>query len=230
MNGERILKRLDNFLHYEPGTRAEQYCRWLLFFDKDQKERLYTDTFSREVLATTTESLIGDWMEASGKADLNEAALFADIHTYLPDDLLVKMDRATMAHSLEARSPFLDHELMEFAASLPLGLKLKGLTRKWILKRSVARLLPRTVIHRPKRGFGLPVGEWLRHELKEMLLDTLASRRALQRGYFNRHYIEEIVGQHMSRRCNWQYHLWNLLILELWHRIFIDQPYSSTGG
>jgi asparagine synthase (glutamine-hydrolysing) len=143
---------------------------------------------------------------------------------YLPDDLLVKVDVATMAHSLEARSPFLDHHVMEYAARLPDSLKLRDGQTKYILKKSLRGILPAQVLERPKMGFGVPVGRWFREDLKEMVHEVLLGERALARGYFRRGSLVDIVSRHMSGREDRGNQLWNLLMFELWHRMFIDRP------
>jgi asparagine synthase (glutamine-hydrolysing) len=127
-----------------------------------------------------------------------------------------------MAHGLEGRSPFLDHRLMEFAAQLPSTLKLRGGTKKYILKRAVAPYLPREILDRPKMGFGVPLETWFRGELKDVAFDVLLSRRLRERGYFHEPVIRRLLEEHVGGQRAWHYQLWNLLMLELWHRRFID--------
>ena len=146
----------------------------------------------------------------------------ADVASYLPFDLLVKVDITAMANSLEARSPFLDHEVMEFAARLPLSLKLRGRESKYLPKKAFADLLPAENINRSKMGFGVPVGEWFRGPLRSMLTDTLLSEAAMGRGYFNRSALSEMVNGHLNRRADYGAQLWALLMLELWHKEFMS--------
>jgi asparagine synthase (glutamine-hydrolysing) len=127
-----------------------------------------------------------------------------------------------MAHALEARAPMVDHVFMEFAASLPSHLKLRGLTKKYILKRAARPLLPAAVIDRPKMGFGVPIDRWMRRELREMLHDVLLSRRAIERGIFREAAVRRVIDEHQSGRHHWHLQLWALLFLELWFRRFID--------
>ena len=138
-------------------------------------------------------------------------------------DLLVKVDIATMAHGLEGRSPMLDHEFMEFCASLPSHMKLRGRVKKYIFKRAVRDLLPQTIIERPKMGFGVPLDQWFRLDLREMAQDLLLSPRAVERGYFRREVVQRLLDEHIKGVRQWHYQLWNLLMLELWHRTFIDR-------
>jgi asparagine synthase (glutamine-hydrolysing) len=219
---DNFIIRLQRLFQIKRSTAAELYCRWLFIFQQQEKRNLYTTEFSQNIDTVETEELLDKLIRGSDGKDITEAALHCDIQTYLADDLLVKMDRATMAHSIENRSPFLDHTFMENIAALPSKLKLKGLTRKWIFKQAMANLLPKKIIHRPKKGFGIPVDQWLRHQLKEITYDTVLSTRALSRGYFKPEKLREIIGQHMSGHRNWQFHLWNLLVLELWHQKVID--------
>jgi asparagine synthase (glutamine-hydrolysing) len=146
-----------------------------------------------------------------------------DTRTYLPGDLLVKVDRMSMAHALEVRSPMLDHRLHEFAASLRGDLKLRRGETKWPLKALAARRgLPHDLVHRPKQGFGIPIGEWFRSELRGWLEDVLHDPRTRERGYFNPGETERLLSDHVSARTDHTYRLWNLAMLELWHRAWID--------
>jgi asparagine synthase (glutamine-hydrolysing) len=152
-----------------------------------------------------------------------DALLNLDFEFYVPDTLMPKVDITSMAHSLEARAPLLDHHFLEFTARIPADLKLKnGSLSKYIFKKAAEPFLPPEVIYRPKMGFGVPTDHWFRHELREMVHDTLLSPRALGRGYFRRDFMEKMVRQHQNSECNWQYVIWNLLMLELWHQMFID--------
>ena len=128
-----------------------------------------------------------------------------------------------MAHSLEARSPLVDHLFMEFTASIPFALKLKGRNGKYIFKRAVRDLLPAAVIDRPKMGFGVPIDRWFRRELREMAYDTLLSRRSLERGLFKEQVLRLLLDEHTRGSAQWHHHLWSLLFLELWFQRFIDQ-------
>jgi asparagine synthase (glutamine-hydrolysing) len=127
-----------------------------------------------------------------------------------------------MANSLEGRSPFLDHKVMEFAASLPAEYKLRGSVKKHILKKAIKNLVPAENIHRGKMGFGVPVGKWFREELKPLLKETLLSQKSLSRGYFNPAVIKGMVDAHTEARKDYAFQLWALLMLELWHKRFID--------
>ena len=136
----------------------------------------------------------------------------------------MKMDVASMAHSLEVRSPFLDHHVMEFAAALPPDLKLRGSTQKYLIKRVMTGLLPEAVVRRRKMGFGVPIDHWLRTELPELVHEVLLDRRSQQRGYFRPETVRRYLADHARGRANHHARLWSLLVLELWHRMHIDEP------
>jgi asparagine synthase (glutamine-hydrolysing) len=142
--------------------------------------------------------------------------------TYLPNDLLVKVDIASMANSLEARSPFLDHKVIEFAASIPERIKMRGFETKSLLKKVAARLVPREVVYRRKMGFGVPVGKWFRGEMKDFVREILLSERSLNRGIIRPEMISRYVDEHTEGRRDHQFQIWTLLMLELWHQRFID--------
>ena len=142
--------------------------------------------------------------------------------TYLPNDLLVKVDIASMAVSLEARSPFLDHHVIEFAASLPENLKLRGLTTKYILKKTLRKLLPTENLKRGKMGFGVPVGHWFRGGMQQFLRENLLSEKAAGRGFLRPEVVRRMVELHTRGERDHTHQLWTLLMLELWFQRFID--------
>jgi asparagine synthase (glutamine-hydrolysing) len=148
--------------------------------------------------------------------------LYVNTKTYLPGDLLVKTDRMSMANSLEARSPFLDQELVEFAARIPSRLKLRAITTKYILKRALESLVPHEIIRRKKHGFGVPVGRWFRTDLKNYVREVLLSPLALGRGYFKEETLRRLIDEHQSGKRDHGHRLWALLTLEIWHQVFID--------
>ena len=199
-----------------------RYARWFCHFYGDRKDELLSPEFRASLDGADALDLLLAAYRESDAPDFADATLGVDAALYLPDDLLVKVDIASMAHSLEARSPFLDHEFMEFAATIPSNLKVRGRTKKYILKRALADLLPKEILHRPKMGFGVPIDHWLRHELRELAYDTLLGPRGLARGYFRRGTVQRLLDEHVGGKANWHYLLWTLLMLELWHRTYVD--------
>jgi asparagine synthase (glutamine-hydrolysing) len=152
-----------------------------------------------------------------------------DVQMYLPGALLVKMDIATMAYSVEARSPFLDHELMQFAAAVPAELKLAGMSSKRILKHALKRWLPPEILERRKMGFGVPLANWFRSDLRELPEQILLDPVAIGRGYFRRAEIERLIRDHQQGTADRSTQIWALLQLEMWHREVVEAPRSSSS-
>jgi asparagine synthase (glutamine-hydrolysing) len=155
--------------------------------------------------------------------------LWLDQLNYLPDDILYKSDRMSMAHSLEVRPAFLDHRIVEFAARLPENMKIRGGRLKFILRELMRDRLPRPVLARKKEGFDIPAHDWLRGVLRPLLLDTVNRRAAADSGLFSWSAIEAVVRAHLERRANLGYHLWGLLVLFLWMRHWRIGPPSGIG-
>jgi asparagine synthase (glutamine-hydrolysing) len=168
--------------------------------------------------------------EAVPRKDVLNRMLYADAKIWLPDDLLLKADKMTMANSLELRVPFLDHKLVEFAATLPADLKLRGGTGKYLLRQAMKNVLPKRIIHRPKRGFPVPTESWLRHDLKDFVHDTLLASDAACRGLMDSKIIEKIVRQHEQGKENRRQEIWTLIVFEIWHKLFIDSHAYPAGG
>ncbi len=210
-----------------PGSApAERYLPTLAFFGTGDKCEGLGEAM-RGLLAPSASSLLAPHFAG---LDLVAGANRADIATYLADDLMVKVDVTGMAHGLEARSPFLDHELMEWAAALPTAVRMTGGALKGLLKRAMAPYLPRVILHRKKRGFGAPIDRWFRRELKDMAYDTLLSTSARQRGLFRADYVSRLLDEHSSLRADHQNRLWALLVLELWFRMWIDAPTATAAA
>jgi asparagine synthase (glutamine-hydrolysing) len=201
---------------------ARRYAKWVGHFSPEERSAFYSPEFVGLMGDSDPEALYERVYGESDADDWADATLDADVNLYLVDDLLVKMDRATMAHSLEARSPFLDHVFMEFVASLPASLKLAGKVKKAVLKTSLRGILPDTILDRKKMGFGAPLPQWFRRDLREMAYDVLLSPTAIQRGYFRPKVVASLLDEHCAGREDWSTFLWDLLILELWQRSFID--------
>ncbi|MBI5366002.1 MAG: asparagine synthase (glutamine-hydrolyzing) [Planctomycetes bacterium] len=246
------------FLKHLHRPAAERYFEWISVFETDEKETLVTGggpgamllpeadgqgggggggggggTGTRApapfYLSGDAPQLMVEAFKGSPRPDLVSRTAFADLLTYLPYDLLVKMDVATMANSLEARCPFLDHHLVEFALAVPPEYKISGWTTKFILRKAFASLLPPAILTRRKQGFGVPLGAWFRGELKEMLRDNLLDARARSRGYFRPEAVSALIDRHLAGHGDESHKLWALLVFELWHRMFIDAPPGSAA-
>ncbi len=211
------------FLRAAGLPRTERYFRWMSTFYGDAKQELYTTDFARSVTGHSASALLERWFAAANGTGTLDATLLTDQMTYLPNDLLVKVDIASMANSLEARSPFLDHKVIEFAASLPESMKMSGFETKSLLKKVAARLVPRDVVYRRKMGFGVPIGKWFRGDMKDFVSGVLLSEKSLQRGIVRPEIIKRYVDEHISSRRDHSFQLWTLLMLEMWFQRFIDQ-------
>jgi asparagine synthase (glutamine-hydrolysing) len=216
------------------GEPAEsRYMRWIEMFDESARGSLYSDDFL-DHLARAGEadpdsadpgSVLARAFGAAPKRDPVTRAMIADLLTYLPDDLLVKVDIASMAHSLECRGPFLDHRVVELALAMPLRrkLRLRGGRSKVVLKQAFADLIPPAILTRPKMGFGVPLDRWFRGELKNELRAVLLDPVALGRGLFRPEAVAQLIDEHVDSRRDHAYKLWSLLMLELWFRRYIDR-------
>jgi len=191
-------------------------------FEPDAKTRLYTRDFADVVRHADPFSSFRDAHRECTSADPMDRALYVDARTYMIDDVLTKVDRMSMAVSLEAREPLLDHKLLEFAARVPVSLKLKDGRSKYLLRRILERRVPQSITERGKRGFAAPIGEWLRGPLERMTSDLLLDGRLRDRGIFEAREIERMWRQHRTRQAEHPHRLWQLLMLELWFRRFID--------
>jgi asparagine synthase (glutamine-hydrolysing) len=192
----------------------------------DEAHFYWNGTFSQTEqralgLKSATESLGGLCASLPGlppQSQLLNRYLFVDQHYYLPDDILYKCDRMSMAHSLEVRPPFLDHRLVDFAARLPAQLKIKGKTTKRVLRELVSKKLPPEIMNRPKEGLDIPAHEWLRGPLRPLVMETLGAESVKAVGLFSPAAIQSVIDRHMSRKVNLGYHIWGLLTLHLWAR------------
>lgn len=218
----RLLRRLERFALAAPLPPARRYRSWVSALDSELHRELYTDEFAHIAAATPPESVLAPWLAERPGLSLTDALLLTDTMTYLPNDLLVKVDIASMAHGLEARAPFVDHFLLEFAARLPAHYKRRGATSKYILKQAVKGLLPEATLRRRKQGFGVPLAHWFRGSLRPLLQETLLSDRAIGRRLFKPTVVKSLIDQHLGGRRDHAQVLWTLLMLELWFQQCVD--------
>jgi asparagine synthase (glutamine-hydrolysing) len=208
--------RVQRFTSRLPEGQHERYLRQVSVFDGEERRALYAPELARDVERAEAERFLLDpWQEASGAALLDQL-LEVDATVYLPGDLLAKIDIATMAFSLEARSPLLDHELMELAASLPPQQKAKGAERKIALRRALRGWVPDTILDGAKQGFELPVASWLRADLASYAREVLLDHESAARGWAQPAAVERMLDQHVSGAADHGRKLWALLALELW--------------
>jgi len=223
------------YLSANSRDAGPRYVDSISYFDEETKWSLLSDPVLAELNGyTSARAFEGIFEEPISQARLDRQ-MYLDGKTYLPGDILVKVDRMSMAHSIETRAPLLDHHLIEFAQTIPASLKLRRVNNHWetkyILKRAVSGLIPDEIIHRPKQGFDVPIKYWLNRGLGEMLSDLLTSARVRQRGYFNQEAVAGLLQEHRRGVRDNARHLWALLTFEIWHRTFIDQkPAASFTG
>jgi asparagine synthase (glutamine-hydrolysing) len=208
------------FLEHKEDS-ARRYSTYFVYFTQEEKDRLYSDAMRGIKERYDARDFIGKLYESADAGDPVDRATWTDIMSYLPDDLLVKVDIASMAHGLEARPPLLDHELVELTARIPSNLKERFGQRKYIFKKALRGILPSTTLTRKKVGFGLPVDDWFRGELADFSRDTLLSKTATSRHLFEKKTIEQILNEHQSG-INHGIRIWALLTLELWFREYFD--------
>jgi len=195
---------------------------WNGTFGETEKKGLLRGDVLRSLQGTDTLSVFRSYFNSAGKADMISRYQYVDLKLLLADDYLVKVDRMSMANSLEVRPPLLDHRLVEFVAKMPVELKLRRWSKKYLLKKSMAAHLPEEVLKRKKQGFSVPIHNWLRRELKDMMLDELSPSRIRWLGYFNEDCVEGLIRNHLAGKVNIGFHLYGLLVFSLWHRIFIE--------
>ncbi len=200
----------------------ERHLRWTSAFTAGAKAALYTSEFDTQLAGMDSAAWLTPHFRAAEELEILDASLYLDTLTYLPNDLLVKMDIASMANSLEVRSPFLDPAVLEFSAQLPIDFKLRGRTHKYLLKRLLEKRVPRHILKRRKMGFGIPVGRWFRTDLQPLLRETLLSPAAVSRNLFRPKVVADLVTSHVTGRAHHTDRLWLLLMLELWFQEFAN--------
>ncbi|TVQ01270.1 MAG: asparagine synthase (glutamine-hydrolyzing) [Planctomycetaceae bacterium] len=217
-------RRLKRFLEALGQPLVRRYLSWLQIFPETLRASLYQDQFIRRLPGEDPFEFLRQAWERSGERDVVTKASLADLLTYLPCDLMTKVDIASMAHGLEVRCPMLDYRLVELAASLPVGMKFRGRRGKLILQDAFANRIPATIWKRPKMGFGVPIAGWFRDQLKPMVHDLLLSPDARVHEFFRPEVLGRLVTEHESLRHNHGYRLWNLLMLEKWLRTWTRSP------
>jgi len=211
-----------NYIHKVSSEPLDRYIEDISIFTRLNKPRLYAGDFKRHLTNSDAAMLFRDHAAMVRSHDPLDTLLYLDSKTYLPGDILTKVDRMSMAVSLEARVPLLDHKLIEFVTRIPASMKMKNGETKYIFKRAVEDLVPAEILHRPKQGFGVPISEWINKELKERIRDTFADPLTRQRGYFDNGYVDLLLNEHERGRRDHSWALWALLMFELWQRTFAD--------
>ena len=216
----RLLRNLDRV---DIPPEARFFSRHQVFND-EAKSQLYSKDFFSELNGNFEISdQLMSLLDFPHQEDSINKMLYLDTHLYLPNDMLVKVDRMSMANSLEARVPLLDHKLAEFVATIPSTLKVEGLETKSILKKTMSKLLPHEILYRKKQGFDVPLNVWFRNDLENMAAKILLDRKSINRGLFNKSYIEQIIKTHRKKEKDLSFQIWTLIVFEKWCRAFLDK-------
>ena len=215
---------LYNFFSRVQSKKILNYANYVTIINDSLKEELYTPSFKELAHPTKAMGLVDRLFHAVSKKGTKQAFSHVDFLTYLPGDILTKIDIASMANSLECRSPFLDHKVVEFACQLPPDEKLAYLKGKKILKKCIRGKIPKETINRRKMGFGVPINRWFQEKRWNVFLrDTLLSRKHAQRGYFRPEIVQKLIEEHVKGVQDRSAILWQLLVLELWHQTFLQK-------
>jgi asparagine synthase (glutamine-hydrolysing) len=212
---------LNEMSFYTNGNRYAQSMSFLRF-TQEAKQELFTATALHAINDRDSFAKILKYFDSFKVDDLVDRMLYTDLMTRMPDHLLTIVDRMSMAHSLESRSPLIDYKVVEFAASIPAEYKLKGKNLKYMLKKVASRYLPKELIFRKKQGFGFPIGIWLRNELSDFLQKLFQQSRFVELGLFEKSYIDRILQEHLQGKIDHNYRLWILLNLEIWYRLYFE--------
>jgi asparagine synthase (glutamine-hydrolysing) len=211
---------------------------WKAYFSEEMKSQLYAHTASTATINGTRTALrpsvtvLQEHFDRYATGDPMNRLIYVDTKVQLPDDMLTKVDRMSMAQSLEVRVPLLDRRLVEFMARLPSDLKVRGMTLKYLFKRIAARLLPSQILLRKKAGFHVPIGDWLKHELRDMLHDYLSPATVTAQGFFHPPEVSRMIEAHERGIADYSRNLWNLLMLSRWHERYAGSatPVTTSGS
>jgi asparagine synthase (glutamine-hydrolysing) len=205
-------------------TQEERYAHSMSFlrFTQAAKQELFTASARQGIEDYDSLEKILSLFRSDEVDHVVDRMLYTDLMTRMPDHLLMTVDRMAMAHSLETRSPLVDYKVVEYAASIPGGLKLKGNQLKYILRKVAARYLPQDLIDRRKQGFGFPLAIWMRTELRDFVRNLFAESRFIELGIFERAYVQRLVDEHIAGKIDHNYRLWLLINLEVWYRMFFE--------
>lgn len=210
--------KLQQFFRGTGVVSEIRFFKWMGGFLESEKKSIFNDSYNQKLLGNFSYDDINRYLSRTNMQNELERLLYLSQKLYLCDDILHKVDRASMQNSLEVRAPFLDHRIVEFASQLPERYKLKGFSKKHILKKLAYNYLPKEVIERPKKGFGIPITEWLKNDLKEPMLDLLSKERLDRQGIFKHESIAKIINSHLDGSSNNRKQIWNLMCFQLWYK------------
>jgi asparagine synthase (glutamine-hydrolysing) len=221
-NGNHFRRRLREFLTSGVLPPERMYLDWVSYFSRELRENLYTPEFKRRLGGHDSSQFLVTLLQKKGAQALVDRVNYADLHSFLPYNVLRYSDRMSMAHSLEIRCPFTDHRLIEFLARVPWRHKLRITQSKRLLRQAANAWLPREIVSRPKLGLNPPMGLWMQSKLRSLLRSHLAPERIQDRGYFRAEAIQRLITDHNNGRRDYSLHLWALISFEQWHRQYLD--------
>ena len=200
--------------------------RTAVVYDEKAKARVLSENFQQRYTGVPSLSIVNEYLahvaQKRPASDFLARMTYLELQLRLPELLLTRIDKLTMAHSMEARVPFLDHHLVEYAMGVPRALKVRGKSGKHILKKALEPILPHDLLHAPKRGFGAPIREWFRTGLEDLFETHVMRSTLVARQLFDYRYIAEMLAQHRSKKHDWSFNLWTLLNLSLWYERWIE--------
>ncbi len=208
----KAKKFIDGF--YEDKKYRHQ--NWLGSFSKEQRKNLFTPEVWQNLEKENEFTEIDNYLNNVENESYTNQLIYLYLRMYMMDDILVKVDRASMFNSLEVRAPLLDYQVVDFVNSLPAKMKIKNFKTKYIFKKLMADKLPREIVYRRKKGFGMPVASWLTRELKPLVLDLLSEEKIKEQGLFNYKYINRLLDDHFSKRADNRKLIWTLLMFQMW--------------
>jgi asparagine synthase (glutamine-hydrolysing) len=217
-----------NFLRHVARNDDGRYLDSVSFFQPDEKAALLAPEVA-QAIGESAETRFARHFDRFAALAPHSRMMRVDFETYLPEDVLTKVDRMSMAHSIESRVPLLDNRVIDFAASLPSSMKIRDGSRKHVLKRAFATLLPPSILERRKQGFGVPIGVWFRGGLSDLFSDVLLSPTARQRGFFQASFVRRIVDEHLAGTRDHSFRLWQLVVFELWHQHYVDATWKPVA-
>ena len=206
------------------NSKDLRHFRWMMFLSRKNKQSLYSNSFSDSlggIISIKDREPFDRIFTSLDRFDRINGELALDLQSYLVDDILVKVDRMSMAASLETRVPLIDHKVVEFAFSLPGRMKLRGQTSKWLFKKTMEGFLPHENIYRKKEGFSIPIKHWLKTDLKDLLCDTLSEKRIREEGFFHYYAVRRMMDRHLSGKENFSHQLWSLLVFAIWKDTYL---------
>jgi asparagine synthase (glutamine-hydrolysing) len=222
------MRKVKATAHSLSQPDPQRWVSWFGIFNEQLKDHLLSAN-TKSGIDTDSSRIFRLWLEQNPQRDNLSSMLYLDTKIWLPDNLLMKADKMSMAASLEARVPLLDHKLIEYAASIPSNVKIKPFQAKYLLKRAYKDFLPEQILKRKKVGFSVPTGVWFRQGQRELMIQLLLSERARSRGYLNNTFVARLLQDHLEGKTNYELQLFLLASLELWFRIFIDSPRSDRA-